>query len=107
METVREYLAQPLPALNFNGRGESPDIPLEKIAAELLHPWIPFGNEVTAALQGVDLSREVPQPGLLGTVEYYGVETKSSLSGRFVYNACVPVGRALNHTDLRNKPVSP
>ena len=92
METIGEYLAQPLPALNFNGRGESPDIPSERIVA---------------ALQGVDLSREVPQPGLLGTAEYYGVGTKSSLSGRFVYNACVPVGRALNHTDLRNKPISP
>jgi len=32
----------------------------ERIAAEFLYQWVPFESEVTAALQGVDLSREVP-----------------------------------------------
>lgn len=101
METVGEYLARPLPALNFNDRGESPAPPSERIAAEFLHPWIPFENDITTAFQGVDLSREVLQPGLLETVEYYVVGAKRSIFGRFIYNACEPVARALYRTDLR------
>lgn len=60
METIREYLARPLPVILFNGGGESPEPRSERIAAEFLYQWVPFESEVTAALQGVDLSREVP-----------------------------------------------
>ena len=59
MENVRDLLARSLPPLLFIGGTVNPSINPEWISAKLLHPWESFSDEITMALQDLDLSAHV------------------------------------------------
>ncbi|KAJ5111959.1 hypothetical protein N7532_000004 [Penicillium argentinense] len=99
VETVKEMLARPLPAL-ISPRGTSnPSDSRTIINVRLFHEWSRFGAEVRRILEELGLDQTILQIDD-SKDKHYIVGNELGLTGRFCRHACDAVSRALATTDL-------
>lgn len=101
MESARQLLARILPSLCYIGGTNSASISPERISAAFLHPWITFDQDMSVALQSLDLSANVSltdDPANERNIT--GCEL--GLTTRFFKHVCDVVSKALSVSNLPN-----
>ncbi|KAL4779635.1 hypothetical protein BJX76DRAFT_340249 [Aspergillus varians] len=99
MESAKDLVARALPDIEQVGGTLNPSISAERFSAALMHPWTTFFDDVSRALQSMNLNVQISKSD---DIERYIVANELGLTGRFVKNVCDPVTKALSVTELSN-----
>jgi hypothetical protein len=94
MQTASQVLASLLPVIRHAKGTLHASVSNEGLHESYMHLWTTFDQEIRSALAPLNLNFQVPHVDFADS-EVYLVGNQIGLSGRFINNVCVPVGKVL------------